>query len=98
MVDYQNTVLTKTEMSEKLFGDSKSNFHRLLITGCFKPQTKENYNHFLKWLILKLLALNVNFWDESDECQEKQFGLTTVWTSPFFTVNNFVHVLHSLHV
>ena len=54
MVDYQNTMLTKTEISEKLFGVCKWSFHHLLIRGCL-------YDHYFKWLILKLVVLNVNF-------------------------------------
>ena len=34
MVDYQNTVVTKTKISEKLFGVFKRGFHHLLIRTC----------------------------------------------------------------
>ena len=48
MVDSQNAVLTKTEISEKLFWVSIWNFHHLLMKGYCMQKTKKNLSSPLK--------------------------------------------------
>ena len=48
MVDYKNTVLTKTKISQKLFGFCKWDFHHLLIRACLMQQNQRKLRSLFK--------------------------------------------------